>query len=293
MTEQYDICLSDRAILRIGGTDAISFLQGLVSVNMENILEQKAVYGAFLTPQGKYLHDFFAVAMLDSVFMDCEAARVEDFQRRLKLYKLRSKVDLEIMQDLRSHALFGRDALQTLGLLDTVGSTKNISGGIAYTDPRLAAVGARAIILVNAENELSSLGFRAGEISNYDRLRISLGLPNSSQDMEVEKATLLESGFEELNGVDFNKGCYMGQELTARTKYRGLVKKRLIPVRIDGDTPAPGTEIMQDERNAGVLRSTAGDIGMALIRLQALENDGQLRAGEATLSPQKPEWANF
>ena len=111
--------------------------------------------------------------------------------------------------------------------------------------------------------------------------------------MEVEKATLLESGFEELNGVDFDKGCYLGQELTARTKYRGLVKKRLMPVLIEGDTPAPGTEIIQNGKNVGELRSTAGDIGMALIRLEALESDSRLTVGQATVCPQKPGWANF
>ena len=100
---------------------------------------------------------------------------------------------------------------------------------------------------VDGASAFSSLGFITGEMSNYERLRLSLGLPNGSRDMEVEKATLLESGFEELNGVDFDKGCYLGQELTARTKYRGLVKKRLMPVRIYGDPPAPGTEITQAE----------------------------------------------
>lgn len=293
MTEQFDICLPDRAILRVGGADAVDFLQGLVSVNMEKIWDQKAVYGAFLTPQGKYLHDFFAVSMQGSVYMDCEATRIEDFQKRLKLYKLRSKIDLEIMQDVRAYALIGQDALETLGLPSTVGSTKDMAAGIVYTDPRLAAAGARAIMSADQVSAFSFLGFTAGEVSNYHRLRLSLGLPNASQDMEVEKATLLESGFEELNGVDFAKGCYLGQELTARTKYRGLVKKRLMPVRIEGDTPEPGTEIMQNGKNAGELRSTAGDIGMALIRLEALESDGALTAGQAMLSPQKPEWADF
>ncbi len=293
MTEQYEICLPDRAILRVGGADAVDFLQGLVSVNMEKIRDKKAVYGAFLTPQGKYLHDFFAVAMQESVYMDCEATRIEDFQKRLKLYKLRSKIDLEIMQDVRAYALIGQDALETLGLPGTLGSTKNMAAGIVYTDPRLTAVGARAIMSADQVSAFSFLGFTAGEVSNYDRLRLSLGLPNGSQDMEVEKATLLESGFEELNGVDFDKGCYLGQELTARTKYRGLVKKRLMPVRIEGDTPAPGTEIMQNGKNAGELRSTAGDIGMALIRLEALESDSALTAGQAKLSPQTPEWADF
>ena len=95
MTEQYDIYLPDRAVLRVGGEDAVSFLQGLVSVDMEKTQSEQAVYGAFLTPQGKYLHDFFAVAMRGSIYLDCESARLEDFHKRLRMYKLRSKVELE------------------------------------------------------------------------------------------------------------------------------------------------------------------------------------------------------
>ena len=128
---------------------------------------------------------------------------------------------------------------------------------------------------------------------SYQKHRISLGLPDSSRDMEVEKSILLESGFEELNGVDFNKGCFMGQELTARTKYRGLVKKRLIPICIDGATPSPGEVIKQDGKNVGELRSISGDLGIAIIRLEALEKDVSLKAGDAFIIPKKPEWANF
>ena len=293
MTEQYDIYLPDRAVLRVGGEDAVSFLQGLVSVDMEKTQSEQAVYGAFLTPQGKYLHDFFAVAMQGSIYLDCGASRIEDFHKRLRIYKLRSKVELEMMADLRAYAFIGEDALEVLGLTNDPGNTKDMASGVAYTDPRLAAAGARGIVPADQTSAFSFLGFEVGEIDDYERLRLSLGLPDSSRDMVVEKAILLESGFEELNGVDFDKGCYMGQELTARTKYRGLVKKRLIPVHIDGDAPAPGTEITQDGKNAGELRSSAGEIGMALIRLEALENDSPLTAGAATLLPQKPDWANF
>jgi len=293
MAEQYDIYLADRAVLRVDGEDAVSFLQGLVSVDIEKTQNGQAVYGAFLTPQGKYLHDFFAVGMQGAIYLDCEASRIEDFRKRLRLYKLRSKVELEIVEDFRVYALIGNDALAVIGLSSEPGNTKDMEDGIVYTDPRLPAAGARAIIQSEAASAFSFLNFEDKGKDDYDHLRLSLGLPDSSRDMEVEKAILLESGFEELNGVDFDKGCYMGQELTARTKYRGLVKKRLMPVRIDGDTPAPGTEITQDGKNAGELRSSSGDIGMALIRLEALEKDTPLSAGSATLSPQKPDWANF
>ena len=293
MQKQQYIYLPSRAVLRVGGADAMEFLQGLVSVDMTKTLNSIAVYGAFLTAQGKYLHDFFAVQMENAIFMDCEAARIEDFMRRLKLYKLRSKIELEIMEDLRVYVCIGQTVLDALGLTKSLGSATSIPDGILYTDPRLVAGGARAIISGDHTSAFPTKDFEGADPFEYDLLRLSLGLPDSSRDMEVEKATLLECGFEELNGVDFDKGCYMGQELTARTKYRGLVKKRLMPVHVEGDLPAQGTKITQNGKNVGELRSTAGNIGLALIRLEALEEDSPLKAGNATLIPQKPDWANF
>ena len=122
-----------------------------------------------------------------------------------------------------------------------------------------------------------------------------LGLPDGSRDMVVEKATLLESGFDELNGVDWDKGCYMGQELTARTKYRGLTKKRLMPVDIDGPVPPSGTPVMVDGKEAGEMRSARGGVGLALIRLEHLDKAAGARftAGEARITPRKPDWAAF
>ena len=126
-------------------------------------------------------------------------------------------------------------------------------------------------------------------IEAYDRLRISLGVPGGSDDLEVERSILLENGFEELGGVSFEKGCFVGQELTARTKYRALIKKRLVPVRFEGPPPLPGTTVKAGEAEAGVMRSTAGDMGLALLRLDRL-NAGALIAGKAELHPELPDW---
>ena len=131
-----------------------------------------------------------------------------------------------------------------------------------------------------------------GSPADYDRLRLSLGVPDGSRDLPVEKAILLENGFDELNAIDWNKGCYMGQELTARTRYRGLVRKRLMPVAIAGEAPAPGTPLMLGDKEAGEMRSALGDVGLAMVRLEAL-GQGALAAGAARLSPRKPDWAKF
>ena len=124
--------------------------------------------------------------------------------------------------------------------------------------------------------------------ADWDRFRLSLGLPDGSRDMEAEKSVLLEGGFDELNGVSWTKGCYMGQELTARTKYRGLLKRRLVPVRIDGTAPAPGTPLLAEGRDVGTMRSAAGEIGMAVVRLDAM--DQVLTADGARVTPVVPAW---
>ena len=293
MSDKFFTHLKDRSVLKISGEDCREFLQGLISNDVQKVSGKQAIYSAFLTAQGKFLHDFFITALETALYLDCEASRIQDLYKRLKVYKLRSKVEIRISEKFQILALFGTDTLKTLGLSKNVGAANSFESGIIYTDPRLTAAGARCMVPKESIKTVNSLGFTEARLESYQRHRILLGLPDSSQDMEVEKSTLLESGFEELNGVDFDKGCFMGQELTARTKYRGLVKKRLIPIRIDGETPSPGQVIEQDGKNVGELRSVSGNLGIAIIRLEALEKDISLRAGDSFIIPKKPEWANF
>ena len=255
--------------------------------------EERAIYGAFLTAQGKYLHDFFITTIGSRLLLDCEASRIEDLYRRLKIYKLRSNVEIIITDAYQVLALFGAGALTSLKLPEKAGAAKFFENGIVYTDPRLALAGARCILPNESIGKVISADFSEASDDRYQWHRISLGLPDSSRDMEVEKSILLEGGFEELNGVDFKKGCYMGQELTARTKFRGLIKKRLMPVNIQGAKLSPGTVIKQNGKTVGELRSTSGDLGMAVIRLEALEKSDVLTAGDTLVVPKKPKWANF
>ncbi len=286
--------LVDRCVLKISGEEARDFLQGLVSNDLARVSPFKAIYAALLTPQGKYLHDFFIAELNVSFYLDCEAVRIDDLIKRLRMFKLRAKVELEIIEDMAVAVLFGQDVHDSLAIHTDPGTAMEWLGGVLFTDPRLSVVGARAIVpIASMETALRDEGFAAAKFEDYDTLRLCLGLPDSSRDMEIDKSILLESGFEELNGVDFNKGCYIGQELTARTKHRGLIKKRLVPVEFDGTPPEPGTEITQDGKNAGELRSATGSSGLALLRLAALESISPLIAGGVTLTPHKPDWANF
>ena len=291
--------LEDRGLLAVQGPDRAEFLQGLVSNDVEKAGPDRAVYAALLTPQGKYLFDFFIIGLDDALFLDCERARLEELKKRLTVYKLKADVTLDDRSgDFAVSALYGEGWAEAAGLEASAGTARPFAGGIAYSDPRLPEAGGRAVVPASgAGRAFETAGFTATDAADYDRMRLGLGLPDASRDLIVEKSILLESGFDELNGVDWDKGCYMGQELTARTKYRGLVKKRLVPVALAGPPPEPGTPVMLGESEAGELRSSAatgnGGIGLALIRLDALENPAELKAGDVPVTPRKPEWADY
>ena len=287
------VILEGRAVLAIDGPDRASFLQGIVSNDVTKAGEEHAIWTAFLTPQGKFLHEFFLLEWGEVLFLDCEAGRREDLQRRLARYKLRAKANIrDASEAYLIAAAVGDGVLATLGLESAQpGEIIEIGGGRAYVDPRLAALGARLILpRSTALATLKDLFGEAAPLDTYDRVRLALGVPDGSHDLEVEKSVLLESGFDELNGLDWNKGCYLGQEVTARTKYRGLVKKRLLPVTIDGPTPAPGTAVTAGDREVGVMRSAVSGLGLALLRLDSIGSDAGLTAGKAAITPQIPNW---
>jgi folate-binding protein YgfZ len=261
-----------RSVIAIAGEDRADFLQGLISNDTRRIGDATAIYAALLTPQGKFAYDLMLVGHADRYLVDAESARRADLLKRLKLFKLRSKVTLDDLDaDFVVVNLFGGDALQRLGLATEPGAARALGNGLVFTDPRLAALGARAFLpRATAEQTLLDLGFTAATTGEFQRLRFSLGVPEGSHDLIPDKSILLESGVDELNGVDWQKGCYMGQELTARTKYRGLVRKRLLPVSIKGAVLAPGTILTADGKEVGEIRTAEADRGLALIRLEHL-----------------------
>jgi folate-binding protein YgfZ len=290
MVQSNFVLLDGRGILAVSGPDRLIFLQGLVSNDVEKVAPDRAVYAALLTAQGKYLHDFIMAAAGDAIWLDAEAARLADLKRRLSMYRLRAKVAIDDLADLAVAAVFGDGAREALGLSAEAGAARPFREGLAFVDPRLAALGARVILPRDQiRGALESAGLAETDFAGYDRHRLALGIPDGSRDLVLEKSILLESGFDELNGVDWQKGCYVGQELTARTKYRGLIKKRLFPVRIDGPAP-PGTEVALGGKDAGEMRSSRDGVGLALLRLDAVAAGQPLSAGGATLTPIQPDW---
>ena len=283
-----------RGLLLLTGEDRSSFLQGLVSNDVRKLGPTQAIWAALLTPQGKYLHDFFIAAEGDGWLIDGEGARIADLKRRLGMYKLRAKIALEDVSD-RFEVLqaWGVDAGAPFDLA-APGQTAGRDGAVAFLDPRPADLGLRLIAPAGTGAAmLEALGYAPGALADWDLRRLGQGVPDGSRDMVLEKAILLENGFDELQGVAWDKGCYVGQELTARTKYRGLIKKRLMPVAVDGPLPAPGTLILRDGQEAGEMRSGRDGLALALVRLDALEAGTPLTAGEATVRPQRPDWAKF
>ena len=298
MADRYYALNGDRACLMLGGEDAASFLQGMLSNDITKVSRARAIYAGFLTAQGRFLHDLFVASVPEgsSLLLDGEAARLDDLKRRLTMYKLRAKVTIADARDqFVVVLLWGASAFASLDLPSEPGRARPWRHGVVFVDPRLPALGARAILpRGDSEAALAAAGFAAAPLCDHQRLRLSLGVPEGSRDMPAEKALLLESGFEELNGVDFEKGCYVGQELTARMKHRGLVKKRLLPVAIEGPMPPTGTPVKLGEEEVGEMRASLDGIGLALLKLEAVETAAatgkRLVAGGALLSPTRPEW---
>lgn len=266
--------LPHRGVITITGADRVTFLQGLVSNNVRHATTQQAVYAALLTPQGKFLHDMFILASDDTLWLDVEAARADDLITKLTKYKLRSDVIIH-----NCTADYG------VGILLGDPSDYQTQTSFTFSDPRQAALGWRMIAPRDALPPADTEAFAA-----YDRLRLSLGVPDGSRDMSIGQTILLEANFDRLNGVDFTKGCYMGQELTARTHYRALLKKRFFPVTISGPAPAFGTPILLGETEIGTMLSSQGDKGLAMLKIEAVTAGAVFNCGGAELSvPSAPQ----
>ena len=250
--------LPDRSVLRIAGADARPFLQGLLTNDLDSLTPDRPLYAGLLSPQGKALFDLMLHADGDDVLVDVATARAESLARRLSMYKLRKAVTI---------------TPASLGVF--VGWGDDAAGH--PLDPRLAALCARWIAETGPE----------GEPEAYTAHRLAQGVPDSV-DIGEDQLLWLETGADLLNGVSFTKGCYVGQENTARMHHRDKVRRRLVPLHIEGD-PGDATDIADAAgRGAGTLRSRHGATGIAHLRIEAA--DGPLHIGAATATVQRPAW---
>jgi folate-binding protein YgfZ len=260
--------LPDRGVVEVTGEDRLSFLQGLVSNDVVAAAPGRAVWAALLTPQGKWQADFFIFAAPDRLLLDCACDQAGMIAAGLSRFRLRAKVAL-------------RDASADFAVAAGWGDAPMPDGPLAAPDPRLAEAGWRALSPAPLQAD--------ADAAAYDLHRLALGLPDGARDLEGGKSVLLEGGFDELAGISWTKGCYMGQELTARTKYRGLLKKRLFPVAVAGPLPALGTPVTRDGVEVGEMRSGRDGLGLALLRIEAARQDA-LDCGGARLTPSIPAW---
>ena len=261
--------LEDRAVIAVSGPEARGFLQGLITNDVEKLAPGQGLYAALLTPQGKILFDFFLAEGDGALLIDCAAVSRDALLKRLSLYKLRAKVTLE-----------PRDQLAVLAAWDA-GMPDN---AIAYPDPRLTGLGTRGFI---ARAELPGDAVNAAA---YHSHRLALGVPEAA-DFGSDRMFALDADLDELHAVDFAKGCYVGQELTARMKHRGIARKRLLAFEASGETTA-GKPVKAGEKDIGEVTFAYGARGFALIRLDRLDDSGDapLATDGISLKLRKPGW---
>ena len=279
--------LSDRGIIKVSGETARGFLNGLVTSDMGQVAPGSARYAALLTPQGKIIADFIVVkaAEDDHYFLDCPRALAPTLVQRLNFYKLRAKVVIE-------------DLSETLGVLAIWGGHAATEYGLCYPDPRLPALGLRCMLPPHlAGKAAADLGAEFVDASVYEAHRIALGVPRGGLDFIYGDAFPHETDMDQLGGVDFDKGCFVGQEVVSRIEHRGTARTRVVPVSFDGFAPEAGTPVSAGDKAVGTLGSSAQGHGLAMLRLDraadALASGQTLTAGGIEMRLVKPAWAQF
>jgi tRNA-modifying protein YgfZ len=254
----------DRAVLRIAGADSRHFLQNLLTADIDHLAPGAATYAALLSPQGKILSDLFVVAEADGFLLDCAASQKADLMKKLTLYKLRANVTLSDLAD------------QTILV-----SPAALPGG--WRDPRLSAMGWRGL----ADRV-------AAPSPDYDAARIAAGLADSDADIGTNQLFPHEANLDQLGGVSFDKGCYIGQEVVSRMEHRGTARSRILPLALSAPAPLPGAEIRAGDKLVGTLLSSAGSRALGLIRLDRLaEAAAPLLTDAVTIRVQKPAWVRY
>jgi tRNA-modifying protein YgfZ len=254
--------LPDRSVLRISGIDAYKLLQGIITNNVMLLETQPAIFSALLTPQGKFLYDFFLVRDGESILLETEHRQITGLMQKLTMYRLRAAVHFELLPHAKVYA--AADAMHLP------------QGGICYADPRHPALWTRCI-------DMKATDIAASSSDAYHAHRLSIGIPEGWHDLVAERSLLIEHGYDLLHAVDFRKGCYVGQEVTARSKYRGVVRKTLYHVYADSLLPSAGTVIWQgeDHRDIGEMRSSVAGVGLALLRIEDVQPNTGYIAGDA------------
>jgi folate-binding protein YgfZ len=282
MSHCHAALLPSRFVLRLAGPDARKYLQGLITSDIGKAQEGQAIHAGLLSPQGKILFDFFVVGADGGYLIDAAQEKAGELAKRLAFYRLRAQVEIGEEAALAVAAAWG-------------GAPRAPEGAIVYSDPRLPELGFR--ILLQAGSNVGDLGCTAASEVDYHAMRIRLGVPEGGLDYGFGEAFPHEALFDQLNGVDFAKGCYVGQEVVSRMEHRRTARKRIVPVEGEARLPASGTSIDAGGLPIGTLGSVSGTSGLALIRLdraeEALARGTPLTAADVKITLHQPAFARF
>jgi folate-binding protein YgfZ len=277
--------LPDRGVVKVAGIDARKFLNGLVTADMGRVTPARPCFAALLTPQGKIIVDFIMAETSDGGFLlDCPRALAATLVERLAFYKLRAKVTIENQSEI----------LHVMAIWDGDAAAQS---GLCYPDPRLPELGLRCISPSQPADAAAACGAELVDAAAYEAHRIALGVPTGGLDFVYEDAFPHEADMDQLHGVDFQKGCFVGQEVVSRMEHRGTARTRVIPVAHGGPAPATGAAVTAAGKPVGVMGSAAAGRGLAILRLdrvdEALAGGAPLMADGTQLRLSKPAWARF
>ena len=283
---KYHLCLN-KSILKISGSDRFKFLQGMVSNDLEILKKDNSIYCAFLTPQGKFLYDFYIINHKNFYYLECLKKKEDEIINKFQLYKLRAEVNFNKMQDMV--CILVNNNLQKKFDQNT------IENFIYFPDPRNNKFFLKGFCQKSSIKSLrKEFGLTKIDQNCYEKIRISNTIPEAEKDIKVGKTLLLEARFDKLNGISWEKGCYIGQEVTAITNYRGKLKKQIYGVKIEGKISS--NEITYNGKNIGILTSHMDDYGIALLNINETENcinqTQNLKSNEALLNPFNPNWVS-
>jgi tRNA-modifying protein YgfZ len=281
--------LPDRGVVKVAGDDARGFLNGLLTSDIDRVAPDSAVFAALLTPQGKIIMDMIVAEAPaqdgGGFFLDVPKALAKSCVDRLNFYKLRAKVIVE-------------DLSEVLGVMAVWEGEAATEYGLCYRDPRLPALGPRVILPPHlAAAAAADLGATLMPAAAFEAHRIALGVPRGGLDFIYGDAFPHEADMDQLHGVDFHKGCFVGQEVVSRMEHRGNVRTRIVPVAYEGFAPDAGAAVMAGEKPVGTFGSSAGGRALAMLRLDraedALAASQVLVAGAVTLRLVKLDWLRF
>ncbi len=284
--------LEDRGLLYISGEDCKEFLQNIITNNINKVDEKNSCYSALLTPQGKYLYDFNILKHKSGYFLDCEKKNIDNLFKQLNLYKLRSKVEILNLSNEFVIAVLSKERfLEMENSSSNRGCTIKYREDSIFLDPRNIELGAR--LVTNLEKlylSLKKLGLQSENKNEYYKLSHEIGIPQNNTDKLQNKLFGIECNFEELNAIDFKKGCYVGQENTARIKLKDKLNKRLLPIEvIEGDLESDIVSFEKDEIGKVLIND---DYPYAIIKVknEKFEFDKTFNCGSAKVRVKKPNW---